>query len=1857
VLQLGTVGYEFVLSMTGFQQNAARIKQEMGAVQKSVDSSVRTMEARAKQASAALRNTVQSVSFANKKALDSIKAAELSAERTAAQLKTLNAQIILENRKLTNDIEKNAAAQRDAWTKSKEAFAKNVRERKVLLQQQQDAENTARRAVRNATQRESLLGSKQPNTQAHINAVTDLEHAQKRLATTLEKNKLALILYDAEANKLKNTQTKLKIAVDDATLAEDKQRQKLKDLTVQHGILTKQQQASIDAVSAARVAEARTYNQGLHRMDTARARSAESAKRHADAVAGAQAKVARQIETLADRIDLRLRRHSSDLKAFGADLMQWGQTIGRFLAGAVTQFAELDQAMRHVNVLIKETPQGLEGVTREIMKLGERLGIMPVELAKGLREIASSDFTAAESMKVMEVAAESARGGFADMKDTTSTLISVIKSFNLTADDASRVSDILFKTVKIGRIEFNQFKEPLSQASAMAARAGVSVEELGAMLAMLTINGRLAASTGTSLANMFSKIINPSEGARKAAGKLGLEWFELGKGQEQIRKFGLAKVLDDIAKATKGNVSALADLFPEMRGFIATLIATNKEGKTFRNFLAGTRDSAGARAEALAEEMKGLRAQLDRVNVEFVNMVTEIGRELVPAVQRLIAGAKDLMQRWRSLTDGQRSLIIQWSAWSAAILVSIGFIARLTGNLYEFVRGATATYNALVTLVTQMNAANISLTTMRGLLLSVGTAASGLFIGWGIGQLLIEFTKLDDMLDAVLWKLFRIRNVRKEEAEMEALTEGQTYLRAADLARQIQAARVRARDEGIMIQMPGSDIPVRAKASAEDIERAGRDVLERALPRVRDAFEAAAARYSIRVPGMPNQLVYEEVAVQLERLAALTKKKTIKPGDVPDELKRKMTEPGELPPGYEESDSKQKVAKTIADKIAAQALLQENTEGFRVGCQQFVATIIKRALGRNIFSPLGFVRAAQGEKEIARIANLYKGAPKKGDIGFSPSATAPSGTHSYIVVGTTPDGRAIIMQDSGLKKPHLKNKRTLSAAETAAGRFYRFPTEAAEVDRALDAEAIEARRRARETRKMERDTTMARVKGWPDSPSRWKAEAKAEIANLRDIADEAIEAGRISRAVIEANYKAEEERINRELTKKIKKFETGALVGELNAQIKLLQTQRDTFIAEAKAAEAAGDYMKGAELRRAAAIKEAWIKQQKGTRGPRGVLLGPEILQAAEDRFNAEMEAADVEYRRNIERGQKRAAKLVVDGIVQIIEGAAEAEVDRGEAEQLRARIGAAETYMKSEHFKGLMESQKDRITGPYFRDVDKLRALTQVENLATFLQENADRQEEMTILGMDQKDMLIEINAKLDAAIAEDMQRPLNERRFSPEGLTQLRKQRSTGGTRLGRLEIEDIFRDADLARSQMEADMTRARNTKMEIMLAMRHSIVKQLEEQTTENVDLVRTLKEKKADLDKSIADLEDANADYRAKRRRELEVEGVPRWRRDRARQAAEMETAAKEQFDRDREAQLPEAEAEYRKRLKSADRLRSLSVWQEMADEAKEKLRTIPESFAEASAAVIVEGGKLRDWWKSLWQDMAKEVLATFIKRAIYGFLEMIGVIRSHTPALAGAAAGMFPGAAPGMAGGGLPGLPGILFGGGSPAGTPPFNPNAPSPTWGVQQPGMGGPLGGIAAIGSKLWGWAAANPWLAGGIAAATFLKKPLKGIIRGVGKVVRKVARGIKKFFGFDDPVNDFSAQMAGRESFGAITDMGPRLNPASFEQSGRDFTKMWALGFMRGMNRMAVSGPATGAMKGLLTRSEQGREVLARRGGLETSTARREAVHETHIHNPVLLDRAAISQLSDKTDRDMANKVKLHLRRGVNGGRDGRG
>lgn len=382
--------------------------------------------------------------------------------------------------------------------------------------------------------------------------------------------------------------------------------------------------------------------------------------------------------------------------------------LGVALAASVAGAVRFEAQMRNVASIDKQVEQNFDATSQAVLNMSKHLPQSAKTLAEGLYNVAGSGFYGADAMHILETSATAASAGLTDTNTASKAIVASLNAYGMSAGEAGRISDALFSTVNYGVISFEALTGAVANSVGNAAKAGISIEELGSALATMTLSGMTASNAGVSLNNMISKLVKPSAALGKATVQLGINLKE----DLANPAIGLHGVMEKLRIASQGNVTTLLQWFPEIRAARGAMALMAGDGANYARVIGemgNAQLTAGETARVFAIQAQSVKSQLAILGNQIAVTGIELGMRFLPYIEDAVGG---LTQLGVAVKAGAREL---GSAFGPAVTQ----IRETLGNLGDAAGDVWAAFEPLVGL-----AAKLGLGALAAGLTAVGAAAN-----------------------------------------------------------------------------------------------------------------------------------------------------------------------------------------------------------------------------------------------------------------------------------------------------------------------------------------------------------------------------------------------------------------------------------------------------------------------------------------------------------------------------------------------------------------------------------------------------------------------------------------------------------------------------------------------------------------------------------------------------------------------------------------------------------------------------------------------------------------------------------------------------------------------------------------------------------------------------------------------------------------------------------------------------------------------------------------------------------------------------------------------------------------------------
>lgn len=342
-------------------------------------------------------------------------------------------------------------------------------------------------------------------------------------------------------------------------------------------------------------------------------------------------------------------------------------------------FQQLEQSFANVSTLLPPGVDAMELFGDEVARMARELPVAggQLELVNGLYQVLSAGITdTADAMVVLEVATKAARAGMTDSFTAVDVLTSLINAYGLSAEDATRASDVLFVAVARGKITFGELSTVMGRLISVAPTLGIGMEEVAAAMATLTRIGLPAEQAATALGGAMNALLKPTPAVKDALAALGFASAEAA-----IEELGLVGTLQALRDSVGENEEAFREMFPNVESLRAILPLTGVAAEGFRADLDAMTGSLGATEAAFAKtaDTWASRSILAKNRLDAVTL--SIGAGATPAMVQMTETMATLGEGLASVNEATGGTIGAIITYGGAALSTIGPMIALIAQV------------------------------------------------------------------------------------------------------------------------------------------------------------------------------------------------------------------------------------------------------------------------------------------------------------------------------------------------------------------------------------------------------------------------------------------------------------------------------------------------------------------------------------------------------------------------------------------------------------------------------------------------------------------------------------------------------------------------------------------------------------------------------------------------------------------------------------------------------------------------------------------------------------------------------------------------------------------------------------------------------------------------------------------------------------------------------------------------------------------------------------------------------------------------------------------------------------------------
>lgn len=274
---------------------------------------------------------------------------------------------------------------------------------------------------------------------------------------------------------------------------------------------------------------------------------------------------------------------------------------------AVKVGADFEAGMSKVSAISGATGSDLDRLTEKAKEMGSKTKFSATEAASAFEYMAMAGWKTEDMLDGIEGVMNLAAASGENLATTSDIVTDAITAFGLTAKDSGHFVDVLAKASSNSNTNVGMMGETFKYVAPVAGALGFSVDDCAVAIGLMANSGIKASQAGTTLRQIFTNLVKPTDAMQGAMDKLGISLTDSeGKTKSLDTLMGdLRRSFSGLTEAEKANYAATLAGQEGMSGFLAIVNASDADFEALKSSIANADGAAEDMAETMQDNLKG----------------------------------------------------------------------------------------------------------------------------------------------------------------------------------------------------------------------------------------------------------------------------------------------------------------------------------------------------------------------------------------------------------------------------------------------------------------------------------------------------------------------------------------------------------------------------------------------------------------------------------------------------------------------------------------------------------------------------------------------------------------------------------------------------------------------------------------------------------------------------------------------------------------------------------------------------------------------------------------------------------------------------------------------------------------------------------------------------------------------------------------------------------------------------------------------------------------------------------------------------------------------------------------------------
>lgn len=279
---------------------------------------------------------------------------------------------------------------------------------------------------------------------------------------------------------------------------------------------------------------------------------------------------------------------------------------------AIKVGSDFEQGMSNVAAISGATGEELDKLTEKAKEMGAKTKFSAQESAEAFEYMAMAGWKTEDMLNGIEGIMNLAAASGESLATTSDIVTDALTAFGLTAADSTHFADVLAQASSNANTNVGMMGETFKYVAPVAGSLGFSAEDCAVAIGLMANSGIKAGQAGTSLRQIFTNLVKPTDQMQTAMDELGISITDAGGNTKSLDALmgDLRNSFSGLTDSQKAQYAATIAGQEGMSALLAIVNASETDFNALKDSIYNADGAAQEMAETMQDNLKGAVEEL-----------------------------------------------------------------------------------------------------------------------------------------------------------------------------------------------------------------------------------------------------------------------------------------------------------------------------------------------------------------------------------------------------------------------------------------------------------------------------------------------------------------------------------------------------------------------------------------------------------------------------------------------------------------------------------------------------------------------------------------------------------------------------------------------------------------------------------------------------------------------------------------------------------------------------------------------------------------------------------------------------------------------------------------------------------------------------------------------------------------------------------------------------------------------------------------------------------------------------------------------------------------------------------------------